>query len=270
MNDLIQVPIPPATVWEGLRYCHDPLRVGYHFAQVRRAVRMLASLCNANRAAAWGAMQEIRGDRTFLAELYERYRVAIGHMPRGTDFMFLWHEAGSLFFHGIVQYALVRLLKPKIVLETGGTPGNSSAFMLRAMDRNGQGELHTVDLPPSGPFGKQSDGDWLHAGLPEGQGSGWVVPDRLRVRHHQHLGDARVLLPQVFAQVPQVDVFTHDSDHSYTHMLWEFHTAWPHVRPGGVLMSDDVGKNTAFAEFASAQRLPAYYTGGLGALSKPC
>jgi hypothetical protein len=52
-------------------------------------------------------------------------------------------------------------------------------------------------------------------------------------------------------------------------MMWEFATAWPHVRAGGVLLSDDVRANRAFAEFAAAQGLPAFYTGGLGAIRKP-
>jgi predicted O-methyltransferase YrrM len=46
----------------------------------------------------------------------------------------------------------------------------------------------------------------------------------------------------------------HDSEHSYECMRFEFERAWPALRPGGVLVSDDVNSNDAFFEFAAAQR----------------
>jgi hypothetical protein len=266
----VHVPLPPLTFWQGLRYCHDPRLVAFHFRQVRQAERLLIHLTDASLEAVREAMREIWRDMAFLRDLLGRYAAIIGRQPRGTDFMFLAYQAGSLYFHGLIQYALVRLLRPAVVVETGGTPGNSSAFMLRALDRNGHGELHTIDLPPAAPLGDYTGcGSWLHEGLPEGQQSGWAVPDDLRGRHRQHLGDAKVLLPQVLEAVQQVDVFIHDSDHSYAHMSWEFATAWPAIVPGGALLSDDIAANTAFAEFAAAQGLPPLRAGALGALRKP-
>lgn len=264
-----QLPMPPLTFWQGLHYSRDPRRVWYHFAQVRRAEAMLASLAATSRDDARAALREAMQDEPFLCEMFDRYQTIIGHRPRGTDFMFLWYEAGSLFFHGLVDYALVRLMQPAVVVETGGTPGNSSAFMLRAMERNAHGELHTVDLPPQGDYGDTSDGVWIHAGMPQGMDSGWAVPDRLRTRHHQHLGDARMLLPGVFEAVPKVQIFLHDSDHSYEHMRWEFETAWPHLAPGGALLADDVRANRAWDEFAARHGARQARAGGLGGLRKP-
>ncbi len=269
-NDL-SIPVPPLTFWEGLRYSHDPRLVWFHVQQVRAAERMVAALSGAQPANVRRALREIAHDKVFLSDFLHLHYTLAGREPRGHQFMFLSYQGGSPYFHQLVQYALVRLMQPQVVVETGGTPGNSSAFILRAMDRNGCGILHTIDLPPSGTLdaGQEQHGGWIHEGLPAGKGSGWAVPEYLRPRHRQHLGDAKDLLPQVLALVPQVDLFIHDSDHSYAHMMWEFTTAWPHVRPGGVVMSDDVDANTAWREFTTQQRLTTYRTGHLGAAGKP-
>jgi len=49
--------------------------------------------------------------------------------------------------HPIIYYALVRLVQPTLVVETGVCDGFSSRFLLLAMQRNGQGTLHSIDLP---------------------------------------------------------------------------------------------------------------------------
>ena len=46
-----------------------------------------------------------------------------------------------------------------------------------------------------------------------------------------------------------MDMFLHDSSHSYRHMLWEFQQFWPRLRDGGLLVSHDVQMNAAFSEF---------------------
>src|SRR5579871_105612 len=44
-------------------------------------------------------------------------------------------------------YALTRLLKPRHVLEVGVSSGVSSAYFLKALERNGNsGKLHSIDL----------------------------------------------------------------------------------------------------------------------------
>jgi len=266
------VPTPPLTFMQSIRYSHDPRLVWFHLQQVNAAETMLASVAQADRGAARAALKEIASDTAFLGEFLKRHQRYAGREPKGHQFMFMSYQGGSPYFHQLVQYALVRLLRPAVVVETGGTPGNSSAFILRALERNGKGELHTVDLPPTGKLerGAQYEhGAWIHENMPEGQESGWAVPETLRQRHQRHLGDARELLPQVLDAVETVDLFIHDSDHSYEHMMFEFRTAWPHIRPGGVLMSDDIDNNRSWADFTGEMGLSAYRTGGLGAARKP-
>lgn len=134
-------------------------------------------------------------------------------------------------------YVMCRLLSPNVVLETGVAYGVTSAFTLQALAVNRKGTLISVDLPP---LGRDAD---LHVGA--------LVPKELRERWRLHRGPAKRILPNLVRSVKEVDVFVHDSLHTYRHMTFEFETAWPHVRPGGAMLADNVDLNEAFQRFTS-------------------
>ena len=136
----------------------------------------------------------------------------------------------------LVQYVAVRALRPDIVVETGVANGVSSAYLLLALHKNGRGTLYSIEV-----------GDSSY--LPAGKATGWIVPAWLRPRWKLLTGDSRVLLPKLLADLGQIDVFIHDSLHTYEHMLWEYREAYPHLRAGGLLLSDDASWNPAFPEF---------------------
>jgi predicted O-methyltransferase YrrM len=141
-------------------------------------------------------------------------------------------------------YLLTRALRPVVFIETGVLNGFSSAFILLAMQHNQQGTLYSIDLPPDDEILKQGNRP-----LPEGKSAGWVIPQSLRASHHILFGRAQVLLPQVLAAQGSVDVFLHDSDHSYPHMMFELGLVWAYLRPGGWLVCDNVEANSAFMDF---------------------
>jgi hypothetical protein len=85
--------------------------------------------------------------------------------------------------------------------------------------------------------------------------TGMAVPRNLRVRWELIIGDARVELPKILARFPEIDIFLHDSEHTYGHMMFEFEAALPSLRSGGVLLSDDVELNKAFEEFCVKHEL---------------
>lgn len=131
-------------------------------------------------------------------------------------------------------YGVCRATKPATVVETGVAHGVTSAFILRALDMNGSGRLHSIDLPP------------LH---PQAEAFvGILVPAELQHRWWLHRGPGKRLVPLVLRELKEVDVFVHDSLHTYHHMRMEFQMALAHLRRPGVVISDDIGGNPAFQQ----------------------
>lgn len=130
---------------------------------------------------------------------------------------------------------IVKLTRPRTMVETGVAFGFTTATVLRAMHDNASGHLYSIDLPPL-----QYDPD---------EAIGRAVPEELKDRWTLRLGDSRKLLEPVAAHAAPIDVFLHDALHTYSAQLREYRTVWPKMRAGGVLISDDVA-NPAFVEFA--------------------
>jgi hypothetical protein len=168
---------------------------------------------------------------------------------------------------GELMYLVVRFHRPTVVIETGVFDGISSSVILKALADNGHGRLHSIDLPAVSSIEGSTD-RMVETTLPPGLQPGWVVPDYLRDRYDLTLGDARVELPGLLARVKTVDLFLHDSLHTFDHMDWEFRTAWPYLPPGALLMSDDIFWNSAFHRFARAQGRPYRHFRNLGGLRK--
>jgi len=147
-------------------------------------------------------------------------------------------ESADLFAKKVLnQYAAIRALTPDVVVETGIANGVSCAYLLLALQKNGRGSLHSVGLAD-------------RAYLPQGKNLGWVVPDWLRSAWQIHIGDARDILPDLLRRLGKIDVFIHDSLHTYDHMMWEFETAYPYIQPGGLLLADDACWNDSFRDLA--------------------
>ncbi len=145
-------------------------------------------------------------------------------------------------------YVLVRLKRPGIIVETGVFDGESSATFLQALRDNQKGTLISIDLPAVNPI-EGSTQCMTETSLPPGCEPGWIIPDYLKNRHELLLGDSKELLPVVFEKHPHIDMFMHDSLHTLKHQLFEYRLAWPHLQPGGLLLSDDVFWNAAFHKF---------------------
>jgi predicted O-methyltransferase YrrM len=151
----------------------------------------------------------------------------------------------------LLFYVTTRILRPANVIETGCFTGWDSAVILQALDRNNHGHLYSIDIP-----GNTGVHDPLlpHGGLPPDLEPGFVVPQRFRDRWTLTLGDTREHLQPLLQKLPPLDMFIHDSDHSYAHMMWEYTTVLPYMRHSGVIISDDISLNTSFWDFAHAQR----------------
>jgi predicted O-methyltransferase YrrM len=161
---------------------------------------------------------------------------------------------------GIRLYALLRELRPTVAVETGVCNGVSTAFLLLAFERNGRGELHSIDLPEVAGEEYEPGTFWDGKGgavIPPGREPGWMVPDGLRSHWHLELGRSQDLLPTLLERVGPIDFFLHDSEHSYECMSFELAHAFAVLREGGIAAADDVDTNEAFADFARERELAA-------------
>ncbi len=158
------------------------------------------------------------------------------------------NSLGNTF--GKWMYCCIRVFKPATMIETGVAHGSSSWIILNAMHMNGKGKLISIDLPNNDT---NSAYNFRNTSPP----TGWRVPEALRSRWSLRLGDARKLLPEALNELGQLDFFFHDSDHSYEHMKFEFETVLPFLTKEGLLLSDDVHKNTAYQEIVAGGGLRA-------------
>jgi predicted O-methyltransferase YrrM len=169
--------------------------------------------------------------RRYLARLHE-LRSSVGPRRSGTS--------GSWSLRAL--YLLVRAARPHVVVETGVLYGGSSAHILGALAANQEGKLYSIDLRHE-------------AKEPE---SGFLVPDGLQDRWHLIIGDARRELPILLEQLRAIDCFHHDSLHTFQHMTFEYRTALPHLRPGGVLSSHDVLVAHSLREIFQPNAFPVF------------
>jgi len=144
-------------------------------------------------------------------------------------------------------YALTRWRRPSVVVESGGFVGMSSAFLLKALVDEG---LTTAKLYSM---------EWS-----EDCDQGALIPHELRSQFVPLRGKVEDFVRS--DELPSsIDMFLHDSSHSYRHMLWEFRQFWPRLRDGGLLVSHDVNMNAAFPEFVAKTYAHDKKTGRLDA-----
>jgi predicted O-methyltransferase YrrM len=194
-------------------------------------------LCDAEER--WGSARDILQEQALAGIEGDTRRLLADIRPEDT-FSQRWASDSLL---ARCCYLLCRLVQPSVVVETGVAYGVSSAFILRALEENGRGTLHSVDLPP---LRRGAEKFW-----------GIAVPERLRSRWRLHRGASARVLPRLLGEMGTVDLFVHDSLHTLGNMRREFESVWPYLRTGGALLADDVERNRAFGELRL--RAPSFW-----------
>lgn len=157
-----------------------------------------------------------------------------------------WAKPGSMSLRDCkTLHALVCAFEPVICVETGTAAGVSAAVILRNLTRRAVGRLYSIDV--AGPRSAQY---------------GALIPPDLRGRWELRLQDETPLLEELGT----IDLFLHDSRHTYRHMRWEYELAWPHIRAGGCLASHDVITTAAFEEFVRNHADTIAHSGTIGNL----
>lgn len=140
---------------------------------------------------------------------------------------------------GMFLYALVRVLKPEVVLEIGCADGCSSVHILAALNANHYGKLISIDIDPA---------------------SGRMVTPDLALRWELIVGDATQI------DLPQADFVFEDAAHDYESTL----TVLRHLRlmqPDALISHDyyrhlfdgNVGVKQAFDEVFGDEAIGVHF-----------
>lgn len=133
-------------------------------------------------------------------------------------------------------FFLARMLKPKVVVETGVAAGFSSAALLEALRRNGSGQLYSSDFP------------YFRLDDPE-RYIGWVVPDHLRSGWDLRIRGDRVNLRELASELPSIDLLHYDSDKSRAGREFALRALDRQLGPTSVIVFDDIQDNFHFRDW---------------------
>jgi predicted O-methyltransferase YrrM len=123
-------------------------------------------------------------------------------------------------------YALVRALRPARVIETGTDKGLGSVVIAAALLRNGTGRLSTLDVNPE---------------------SGYLITGRYADVVDRVIGDS---VETLAAGTDPVDIFLHDSLHTFEYETAEFAAVAPRLTERAVVLSDNAHESDALASWA--------------------
>jgi hypothetical protein len=147
-----------------------------------------------------------------------------------------WTKSSPPFGRRLGWYAIVRLVKPELVVETGIHDGLGSLILVRALERNAEegvhGRLVGFDIYPR---------------------AGWIVGDSPLYR--RVIEPTETALARELDAGPPLGVFIHDTLHTYEHERFELETAADRLVPGGVLISDNAHASTALEDVCEARGL---------------
>lgn len=147
-----------------------------------------------------------------------------------------WNDGDAGFVRAI--WCLVRHGCARRVIETGVAHGVTSRFILEALERNGNGHLWSIDLPPlERPWRRQI---------------GIAVPNRFASQWSYIAGSSRQHLPELLSRVSSVDLFVHDSLHSERNVRFELDSIWKKLNSPGAMVVDDIDSNWGFESFRQA------------------
>lgn len=194
----------------------------YELANEGELPVFLARLLEIDERAAAELVAEARDDELLARRLHDATRRR------------WWTKTAPPFGRRLGWYAIVRMVKPQLVVETGIHDGLGSLILIRALERNAEegapGRLVGFDIYP-------------HAG--------WIVGAHPLYR--RVVEPTEVALERELDGAPPVGVFIHDTLHTYEHERFELEAAAERLAPGGVLISDNSHASTALRD-VSAER----------------
>jgi predicted O-methyltransferase YrrM len=172
-------------------------------------------------------------------------------------------------FDSIYDFGFMRVLLgvltiglcPKKIVETGVLHGLSSSFILAGLELNNEKKaLTSIDLPSTFELGP-ANMDGYDDVLPPGKQSGWVVSNNYNDYWNLRIASSKEILPTL--KTDSIDIFIHDSDHSYDNVFFELNESIRFVKTGGIILCDNLEANSSFTDFVRMRNLQALYLPGL-------
>lgn len=160
--------------------------------------------------------QELETDIELLAHIKVKAKMS---PRRGTT------DTDVRFGRRLAWYAIVRATRPQLVVETGTDKGLGSLVLASALLRNGAGRLTTVDINPE---------------------SGALIGGKWSAVIHQVVETSASYLPRLQG----VDLFIHDSDHSYENESREYISVTSALSSRAMVISDCAHESSALFDWS--------------------
>ena len=132
-------------------------------------------------------------------------------------------------------YFIVRKMNLNVVIESGVSLGYSSATILEAIKKNGNGRLYSSDFPYPGLKNSES---YIGILVPEELRNDWV----LKIK-----GD-KFNLPEISKIAGKVDLIHYDSDKSHAGREFAIRILEKNIYSETVIVMDDIHENIHFKE----------------------
>jgi hypothetical protein len=220
--------------WQAAKYVLLDPEVGdfsYELRNEEQLGRELAAALDLDPERVLARFQEVRASPALTSDLADTVR------PR-----FLDMKRRPSFGPRIGWYAMVRELKPKVVVETGIRHGFGSLILLEALARNAaeghEGRLLSADLDPH---------------------CGWVVPAHLAGRWDRLIGKADEVVGPALHDGEAIDILIHDTPPLPEIEQAEYGTALAHRDGRQLLVSGSNGDQTGVLPAIAAAHGAQYH-----------
>jgi predicted O-methyltransferase YrrM len=125
----------------------------------------------------------------------------------------------------VVWYALVRIYKPNVVVESGTEKGLGSLILNRALEKNGFGQLYTLDIDIySGSLFDAQDNEKINL----------VIGDSI----------------ESIGRISEIDFFIQDSNHSINYEILELKALEKQLSKNSIVISDNAHDSNVLFEWS--------------------
>jgi Methyltransferase domain len=189
-------------------------------------------LTNEPELAAWVAELCAVEPERVLALLRDAHRdsILVERLTVATAGHWWWTKRTPPFGRRLAWYALARILRPQLVVETGVHDGLGSLLLLRALEQNGDGgRLVSFDINPA---------------------AGWLVGEH--PQWELRIEPSQPGLESALSGHGPLGLFIHDSLHTYENEYYELRIAAEHLSDRGVLVTDNAHGTRALADLCAS------------------